>query len=56
MKTLEKLAKIWRMDRVVLTLLVNNEGAVRFYKRLGYILDDTSPKEETGYDILSKEV
>lgn len=56
MKTLEKLAKIWRMDRVVLTLLVNNEGAVRFYKRLGYTLDDTSPTEETGYDILSKEV
>lgn len=59
MKTLESLAKVWEMDRVVLTLLTNNEGASRFYKnRLGYILDDTTPdkSEVTAYEILSKQV
>lgn len=59
MKTLESLAKVWEMDRVVLTLLTNNEGASRFYKnRLGYLLDETSPdkSEETSYEILSKQV
>jgi ribosomal protein S18 acetylase RimI-like enzyme len=56
MKTLEKLAKIWSMERVVLTLLTNNEGAKRFYNRLGYTLDDTSPSDEPAYEILSKEI
>lgn len=59
MKTLESLAKVWEMDRVVLTLLCNNEGASRFYKnRMGYVLDDTTPSksEETAYEILSKQV
>lgn len=54
MKALEKLAKVWSMERVVLTLLTNNEGATRFYKRLGYELDDTSPDDETAYEIMSK--
>lgn len=58
MKTLEKLAKIWSLDRVVLTLLTNNEGATRFYQRLGYTLDEMTPSktEETAYEILSKEI
>jgi N-alpha-acetyltransferase 40 len=58
MKALEKLAKIWSMELVVLTLLTNNEGATRFYKRLGYSLDETSPSkdEETNYEILSKSI
>lgn len=55
MKALESLAKVWSMERVVLTLLKNNEGATRFYKRLGYTLDEMSPAEETAYEILSKE-
>lgn len=56
MKALEALAKVWEMERVVLTLLTNNEGAYRFYKRLGYTLDDTTPdkSEETAYEIVSK--
>jgi N-alpha-acetyltransferase 40 len=57
MKTLEKLAKIWEMERVVLTLLINNEKASRFYKeKLGYTIDDTSPdkSDEPAYEILSK--
>lgn len=54
MKALEKLAKVWSMERIVLTLLTNNEGATRFYKRLGYTLDDTSPDDEPAYDIMSK--
>jgi N-alpha-acetyltransferase 40 len=58
MKALEKLAKVWSLDRVVLTLLTNNEGATRFYKRLGYTLDEMSPSktDETAYEILSKEI
>lgn len=59
MKALETLAKVYELERVVLTLLTNNEGAVRFYKnRLGYMLDEMSPdkSEETAYEILSKEI
>lgn len=54
MKALEKMAKIWNMERIVLTLLTNNEGAIRFYKRLEYTLDETSPDDEPAYDIMSK--
>jgi ribosomal protein S18 acetylase RimI-like enzyme len=50
------MSKIWQMDRVVLTVLTNNEGAMRFYKRLDYTVDETNPNEETDYVIMSKEV
>jgi len=59
MKALETLAKVYELERVVLTLLTNNEGAARFYRnRLGYMLDEMSPdkSEETAYEILSKEI
>lgn len=58
MNTLEALAKVFELERVVLTLLTNNDGATRFYKRLGYTLDEMSPNkdEETAYEILSKEI
>lgn len=58
MKALESLAKVWELERVVLTLLTNNEGAKRFYDRLGYTLDEMSPdkSEETAYEIYSKQV
>jgi len=56
MKCLEKLAKLWQMERVVLTVLTNNDGALRFYKRLGYTVDETSPDDEPSYQIFSKEV
>ncbi|CAG9810945.1 unnamed protein product [Chironomus riparius] len=56
MKCLEKLAKVWQMERIVLTVLTNNDGALRFYKRLGYTVDETSPDDEPSYQIFSKEV
>lgn len=56
MTCLEKMAKVWQMDRVVLTDITNNEGALRFYKRLGYTIDETSPTDETDYVIMSKEI
>lgn len=56
MTCLEKMAKVWQMDRVVLTVLTNNEGAMRFYKRLGYTIDETNPADETDYVILSKQI
>jgi ribosomal protein S18 acetylase RimI-like enzyme len=56
MKCLEKLAKVWQMDRVVLTVLSNNDGALRFYNRLGYTIDETNPNDEPAYQIFSKEI
>ena len=55
MKCLEKLANVWQMERVVLTVLTNNDGALRFYNRLGYTVDETSPDDEPSYQIFSKE-
>lgn len=55
MKCLERLAKVWDMERVVLTLLTNNPGARKFYERHGYMRDDTSPDDEKDYEIMSKE-
>lgn len=56
MKCLEKLAKVWQMERVVLTVLSNNDGALRFYNRLGYTVDETNPNDEPAYQIFSKEI
>ena len=56
MTCLEKMAKVWQMDRVVLTVLTKNEGALRFYKRLAYTIDETNPTDETDYVIMSKEI
>jgi ribosomal protein S18 acetylase RimI-like enzyme len=43
---------------VVLTVLKNNEAAVQFYARLGYVEDEASPGEGDGapYEIRSKRV
>lgn len=56
MMCLEKLAKVWQLERVVLTILTNNEGALRFYKRLGYSIDETNPDDEKSYVIYGKEI
>lgn len=56
MKCLERMAKVWQMDRVVLTVLSNNDGAMRFYQRLNYSIDETNPNHETDYVIMSKEI
>lgn len=55
MFSLEKLSKIWELERVVLTLLTNNPGAKQFYARHGYARDEMSPDDEKDYEIMSKE-
>ena len=50
------------MEWVMLTVLLHNTEAVGFYKKLGYIVDETSPQmdwetdegKDVPYEILSK--
>lgn len=53
---LEKTAKLWNMEFTVLTVLKNNPDAMRFYKRMGFSLDESCPDalENAPYEILSK--
>lgn len=56
MKALEKLAQHYGLERVVLTVLKNNEDGMKFYRRLGYEVDETSPDkaDDAAYEIMSK--
>ncbi|ETN63960.1 N-acetyltransferase 11 [Anopheles darlingi] len=56
MQALEQVARGLSLERLVLTVLKNNEGGMRFYRRLGYEIDETSPDklEDAPYEILSK--
>ncbi|XP_053693825.1 N-alpha-acetyltransferase 40 [Sabethes cyaneus] len=56
MCALEKMAQHYGMERLVLTVLKNNEDGIRFYKKLGYDIDETSPdkSENAAYEIFSK--
>ncbi|KFB39091.1 AGAP008428-PA-like protein [Anopheles sinensis] len=56
MKALERMAQHFSMERVVLTVLKNNEDGMRFYQRLGYEVDEMSPgkEENAAYEIMSK--
>lgn len=56
MRALEKMAQHYGMERVVLTVLKNNDDGMRFYKMLGYDVDETSPDkaDNVAYEILSK--
>lgn len=56
MQALEKMAQHFGLERVVLTVLKNNEDGMRFYKKLGYDVDETSPDkaDNEAYEILSK--
>lgn len=56
MNALEKMARHYQMEKLILTVLINNDAAITFFKGLGYGLDDTSPDDanECGYQILSK--
>lgn len=56
MSALDECAKHWGMEKVVLTVLKNNTGAISFFKTNGYDLDDSSPDilENADYEILSK--
>ena len=51
------------VEKVMLTVFLENEGARRFYSRLGYVRDDFTPDDVVGrngrvrkvsYEILSK--
>jgi hypothetical protein len=60
MKLLEQIGRHAHMDLVMLTVLSNNERAVRFYERLGFGVDEASPGPcynlggSAAYCILSK--
>lgn len=58
MKILEKIAENSKMEKVVLTVLKNDEGALRFYQRLGYLIDESSPdkQDNADYEIYSKQI
>lgn len=56
LKTLEEIAKAWRMEKVILTALTNNERALKFYRNLNYTADKSNPIDEKSYVILSKYV
>lgn len=53
---LEKTAAQWHMEYTILTVLKNNPDAMKFYERLGFAVDESSPgkSEEAAYEILSK--
>lgn len=55
---LEQTAREWSMEMVVLTVLKNNPDAMKFYERLGFTVDESSPEksENAAYEILSKSV
>ena len=56
LQALEEVAKHYNMEKLVLTVLNNNEDAKEFFMKVGFKLDDTSPDtfEESDYQILSK--
>uniref|UniRef100_A0A182WHD3 N-alpha-acetyltransferase 40 n=1 Tax=Anopheles minimus TaxID=112268 RepID=A0A182WHD3_9DIPT len=56
MKALEKMAQHFSLEHVVLTVLKNNDDGMRFYRRLGYKVDEMSPdkEENAAYEIMSK--
>ncbi|XP_068155930.1 N-alpha-acetyltransferase 40 [Drosophila tropicalis] len=56
MKLLEDCARHWHLEKIILTVLNNNENSKLFYKALDYQKDETSPDvlEEADYEILSK--
>lgn len=55
---MEKLAKHYEMEKLILTVLANNQNAIDFFGRMGFVKDDTSPSENesTGYHIMSKKI
>ena len=56
MTALEKCARYWGMEKLVLTTLKNNPDAMEFFTKLGFVTDETSPDllENQAYEILSK--
>jgi ribosomal protein S18 acetylase RimI-like enzyme len=63
MVVLEMIARMQRMEDIMMTVLFKNENAMIFYKSLGYTQDETSPqldpdarRRHPHHDILSKYV
>lgn len=59
MQIMEIIAMQQKMRKVLLTVFHNNKGAMQFYEKLKYTVDETSPSlfgEEADYEILSKVV
>lgn len=56
MTTLEKIAKHYEMNKLILTVVSNNEGRLTFFNSLGFSKNESSPDavENIGYEILSK--
>lgn len=44
MRIVERFGRIAKMEKTMLTVFTSNEGAERFYKRHGYIMDEYSPQ------------
>ncbi|GAA5834055.1 hypothetical protein JCM9279_004203 [Rhodotorula babjevae] len=58
MDALERTARAWRMDKVMLTVFKANEQALAFYDKIGYAEDEIDPGRfgvlDVDYSILSK--
>lgn len=56
LNALEKMTKYYEMEKLILTVLSNNQNARDFFTSMGFKTDDSSPdrEENTGYEILSK--
>lgn len=61
MTILEMIGRFYKMEFVMLTVLLHNKPAHAFYKKIGYIVDETSPQmvldtdgRDIPYEILSK--
>ncbi|GAA5911521.1 hypothetical protein JCM8208_006863 [Rhodotorula glutinis] len=58
MDALERTARAWRMDKVMLTVFKANEQALAFYDKVGYTEDEIDPGRfgvvDVDYSILSK--
>jgi len=51
---LERMARHYQMEKLILTVLSNNEDGIKFFNSMGFVTDDTSPSQPTDYEILSK--
>jgi len=53
---LEEMTKYYKMEKLVLTVLSNNDDGIKFFHSMGFVTDDTSPSKSDNldYEILSK--
>ena len=61
MTVLEMIGRYFKMEFLMLTVLLHNAEAHAFYKKIGYFVDETSPQmdfetdgRDIPYEILSK--